>query len=341
MRRAWVVACGLLSAAVMARSAPVTVSPTEGGIGQNVVLAGYGFAPVKAPKVVLVPQPGQTARRKVTLKPFAFATDRIDVAMTAGAAGIYDVTVVPKDKGVAPVTLPQSYTILVPEPASADPVTGPVKIPVAILGSRFGTTKGKVTIGRKKAKVTRWEADRIEVVVPKSLKPGVHAVVVTNKAGASTAAVSFTVAGGSGASDRYFRFDAGTVHFATTKQEPIYFNANHNVSQGFLAIGASAKPNGLPSLTLTVNGPQLATPTPYDVVVGPTATGALGVTFAADGNVYTAGISSNFKLTVTGYAEGVLTGTFGGDLTRLAGTGPTTVTVENGEVRVLVGIVGQ
>jgi hypothetical protein len=220
-----------------------------------------------------------------------------------------------------------------------------VKIPVAILGSGFGDFKGKVTIGGKKAKVTRWGTDRIEVVVPTRLLAGEQAVVVTNRAGASTAAVSFTVTEsptGGGGAERFFRYDENTNHFNATEEDALYSTgASFNVSQNFAGFGASGKPSGLPGIILTVNGPNLAAATPFTVTILPTATGALGVTYSNYSSVYSASFDSNFTLTITGYADGVIQGTFAGVLTKLAGNGPASVTIANGSFRSTMHITGQ
>lgn len=341
MRIGWVVATLGIAFALAARADAPTLSPGSGGHGRNFTLTGFGFSPVRKPVVQFAPQPGQKARKRVSQKVFAFDGTRVDGQVVAGVAGIYDVRLVPKDRGVAAVTATSPFEILLPAPGAVEPATGPVNSPVTITGAEFGSVKGKVTIGGKPAKVTTWGADSISVVVPKKLPAGAKAIVVTNKAGKSTAPLAYTVQSGSAAPDRLFEYDIGSFHFRATTMD-LYFTANFNVSQDHLGVGASVRPNGTPSLGFNINGPALETPMPYDVTPVPGATGTLTATYAdGAGSIYTATPGSTFQVTITAYASGVLEGTFSGDLTRLVGSGSPSVTVTNGAFKALVTIVGQ
>lgn len=344
--KTWTLAAVCAAAAsvgsLLVHAVTLSVSPTEGGIGQNVSLVNFGFVPVKRPKVTLVPRPEQTARRRVVPKLLSFNDAQIDVQVVSGVAGVYDVLVTPRDRGVAAVTLPEPFTILLPEPTSVEPANGPGNVPVAILGSKFGTFRGRVTIGGRVARVTRWLADRIEVVVPKRLKPGAQPIVVTNRAGKSTAPLAFTVDGGTtGGASRLFKYDLGTTHFETTNQDGLYFNATHNVSQDFFGVGASVPPTAVPSLGLNINNPVFATPMPYDVTTTPSATGTVTATYAAGGAVYMASGLNGFTITITGYADGVIEGLFSGEMSIVAGGGPSPIFITNGQFKALVQIVGQ
>jgi IPT/TIG domain len=339
-RKTWLPAAALAALAAFAW-AGAAMNVTSGTIGTNVAFSAFGFDPgTKAPKASLVPVGGGKA---VKMKVFDFDPTRIDAQVVKGVVGDYSIVLTSADKAVAPVTVDGTFTIVPPAPASVEPATGPVKIPVAILGDSFGVAKGKVTIGGRNAKVTRWANDRIEVVVPKKLAAGAQPIVVTGKAGASVAPLSFTVTEDGGAGDgEFMRLDVGTIHLEQTARSQFYFGATHNVSQGFAGVSVSKPPSANPGFIMNINGPAFATPTPYDVTPTPSATGTLTVTFSdGAGSVYTALPSSDFRFTITSYSGGILAGTFGGTLSKLAGNGPATVVVTNGEVRAELTIVGQ
>lgn len=329
-------AVGALAAIAWAGAA---MNVTSGTIGTNTTISAFGFDPgPKAPKAALVPLAGGKPQK---MKVITFDPTRIDLQVAKGVVGDYQVLLTPADKSIAPVTVDGTFTIVPPAPASADPATGPVKIPIAILGDQFGSAKGKVTIGGKNAKVTRWANDRIEVVVPKKLAAGAQPVVVIGKAGTSVAPLSFTVTeSGGGGSGEFMRLDVGAIHLEQTKRSQFYFGATHNVSQGFAGVSVSQPPNANPGFIMNINQPAFATPTPYDVTPVPSATGTLTVTFSdGAGSVYSAG--ADFRFTITSYSGGILEGTFGGSLTKLVGNGAASVTVTNGAVRAELTIVGQ
>lgn len=119
-------------------------------------------------------------------------------------------------------------------------------------------------------------------------------------------------------------------------------DATYNVSQDFLGPSVSKPPLANPGIILNVDKPVFSTPVPFVVGTMPSATGALTVTYSdGAGSVYQAAPSSDFSLTVTAYAEGVLSGTFGGTLAQLAGPGPASLSVSDGAFRAELTIVGQ
>lgn len=336
----WLSAAALVAAAAVAW-AGATMNATSGTIGTNVSISAFGFDPGgKAPKAALVPKAGG---KPLKMKVITFDPTRIDVQVAKGVVGDYEIVLTPADKSLAPVTVDGTFTIVPPAPAVMEPGTGPVKLAVAILGDSFGVAKGKVTIGGKNAKVTHWANDRISVVVPKKLAAGPQPVVVIGKAGASVVPLSFTVTSdGGGGTGEFMRLDAGTIHLEQTQRSQFYFGGSYNVSQGFAGVSVSQPPNANPGFIMNINAPAFATPTPYDVTPTPSATGTLTVTFSdGAGSVYTALPTSDFKFTVTSYSGGILAGTFGGTLSKLAGNGPATVVVTNGAVRAELTIVGQ
>ena len=138
------------------------------------------------------------------------------------------------------------------------------------------------------------------------------------------------------------RLDAGATHLEQTQRSQYYFGGSYNVSQDFAGASVSRSPNANPSFGFNINHPLFATPMPYDVGTAPSATGTLTCTYSdGAGSVYQAAPDSDMKVTITSYADGILAGTFGGTLTKLAGPGATTVVVTNGAFRVHLDITGQ
>jgi len=340
LRRSWTSFAALAALAAVAW-AGATMNASSGTNGTIVSLAAFGFDPgTKSPKVALVPAAGG---KNIPMKVVSASAIRIDAEVKKGLAGDYTLLITPADRHVAPVPVDGTFTIVVPAPASLEPATGPVKLPVVVHGDSFGVAKGKVTVGGKNAKVTRWENDRIEIVIPKKLAAGPQPVVVLGKSGTSTAALPYTVAASTGGgSGEFMRVDVGSTHLEQTQRSLFYFSGSYNVSQDFAGVGVSKPPNANPSMGLTIDHPAFATATPFDVAPSPSATGTLGATYSdGAGSVYQALPDSDMKLTITSYSNGLLEGTFGGTLTKLAGPGAATLLVTNGAFRVQLTITGQ
>jgi hypothetical protein len=336
----WCVAGAAAALLAAVAFAGASINQSSGTIGTIFSIASFGFSPTKAPKVQLVPQAGQAFSKPVSMKVTAFSDIRIDAQVLKGLAGVYDVKITPS--GGLPVIADTSFTIVLPAPASIDPATGPVKVAARIHGASFGTAKGKVTIGGKPAKVTTWADDYIDVVVPKKLAAGAQPVVVIGKAGTSLMGPTYTVTADTSSGGEFMRLDVGSLHLEQTKRAQFFFNATYNVSQNFVGVGVSQPPNANPSFGLNINLPNLATPTPFVVTTSPTATGTLTATFSdGKGSVYQANLGSDFTLNVTSYSGGVLAGTFGGTMTKLAGSGAATVTVTGGAFSAHLDVVGQ
>ena len=350
-----IAACAVLSAAPL-RAVDISVQPNQGGIGQNVTLQSFDFAPVKKPRVRLVPHPEQTATKPVWAKVTEFTDSAIELDLTKGAAGVYDVVVVPKDRGVEEVTLSQPFTILAPAPETALPGNGPAGTEVTIHGAYFGPSKGKVTIGGKKAKVKSWADDAIVVVISKKAPAGEQPVVVTNKAGASTVPLSFDVAdsgqgggggggGGGGSSDLYFRADlSDRGKFDLTNPDSAEFGAAWDQVSGQLMLrGTTDTFDGLPSLELTINGFVPEGPFPFVVGLEPSPPD-LRVAFMqySEGDeiptFYLAGFGmpgAALTVTIASWDGTILTGTFSGTLVDPQGALPPIV-VTNGMFRVRI-----
>jgi hypothetical protein len=350
MRSSLALAAALLVATVFglsARGSPPSVSPGSGGISQTVALTQFGFSPVKKPKVQLVPHAGTTGLKPVGLKVTTFSASEIDGQVTAGLAGTYDVVVRPTDKGASPVTLPDTFTIVLPAPAMTDPTTGPAGTVVTIHGSKFGDVKGKVTIGGKKAKVKSWGDDTIVVVVPKAA-PGDQPVVVTNKAGSSDGSLKFDVtssapSGGGGKGDEYLRADlSGKGHFEANNGKP-GFVVSWNDANSHLTFGGTSQPTkGYPDLDISIVPLDVTLPMPYHIGLSPNppvnalatlsyteATPAVKIHSASLGNP-----GSALDIVVTGWDGTFLEGTFTATLVEAGAGGSAPITVTNGAFRV-------
>jgi hypothetical protein len=108
----------------------------------------------------------------------------------------YDVTIMSKEIGS--VTLPNAFTVKLPEPVTVPGVNdhGRSQEPITVKGNFFGTRKGRVHLeylGRNiHCKVTRWSMASITFLVPKRLAEGKYPLHITNTTGTVTAG-AFTI----------------------------------------------------------------------------------------------------------------------------------------------------
>jgi hypothetical protein len=164
------------------------ISPDRGTIGTEFSITGSGFG-TKRGKVLL-----GTAISKI----MQWADDSIQCQLTrALPPGAYDVTIKLQTKGSSPITISDGFTVEAPEIDSINPPSGSIGDEITVNGFFFGTTKGKVTLGGKSCKVSKWTMDlatggsEIQFVVPRGLSTGTKKLKVTNGVGADT--TDFTV----------------------------------------------------------------------------------------------------------------------------------------------------
>ncbi len=164
------------------------ISPDKGTIGTEFTITGSGFGTKKG-KVLL-----GTAVSKI----IQWADDSIRCQLTkALPAGAYDVTIKPQTKGFSPITISNGFTVETPEIDSINPPSGSIGDEITVNGFFLGTTKGKVTLGGKSCKVSKWTMDsatgesEIQFVVPKGLSSGTQELKVTNSVGSDK--TNFTV----------------------------------------------------------------------------------------------------------------------------------------------------
>jgi len=344
---AWISAAALVAGAALgALAAGGTVTPSSGGISAHATLGDLGFTPTKKPKVKFVPHAGQTITKPVNPKVESFTSSTVVVQVTTGAAGVYDVVVTPRERGVPAVTLADTFTLVVPHPTSLDPTAGPWKTSLVVHGTAFGTPKGKVTIGGKNAAVRSWGDKQIRVLVPTRLATGAQSVVVKNKAGASDGALTFDCTGAppkpnaAGPNDEYIRADlSGKPHFEATNAKLAAFSVTWDDAAKQLTFGGVQNPTkGVPSLYISTLPLDVTRAKPFDI----------GLTFVPpSGSLATLGYTdSTYKLhtaatavpsaaltvTIDSWDGTFLVGRFHGTLIDLVG-GTAPIEVTNGEFK--------
>lgn len=150
--------------------------PIEACVGSILTIEGTGFGTAK-PKVFLTDGDG----KKYVLK----VTDNDDTHIMAeikkAVAG--ELTLNVQLKGVdEPLT--QGVTVMLPEIDAGElPANADANAEFTIAGQFFGTKKGKLYIGGRKAKVVEWTDGSIVVVMPKTLANGFWDIVLDNKLG--------------------------------------------------------------------------------------------------------------------------------------------------------------
>ncbi|HEX5012025.1 MAG TPA: hypothetical protein VFY71_16690 [Planctomycetota bacterium] len=148
-------------------------------VGSVLTIDGDGFGTAK-PKVFLT-----DGVKKYTLKVTAFSDTQITAQIKKAVAG--DLTLDVQPKGADPFTF-ESVTIESPvidqllDHETLEVITSAEpNLEFVITGSFFGSKKGKIFIGGKKAKVTSWAGGEIHVLMPKSLANGLWDILLDNK----------------------------------------------------------------------------------------------------------------------------------------------------------------
>ncbi|MGD0918950.1 MAG: right-handed parallel beta-helix repeat-containing protein [Thermodesulfobacteriota bacterium] len=167
----------------------IPVSPKEGTIGTKIHIYDLGFGTRK----------GKVLVGNVAPKILEWTDSSIGCQLTkAPSPGTYDVTIQPQAKGSSPIVMLNGFTVKSPEIGSVEPSSGSAGAEITIIGSFFGTKKGKVTLGGKSCKVLHWTMvtttgeSEIQFVVPKGLTPGTYELKVTTT-GVGSDTGNFTV----------------------------------------------------------------------------------------------------------------------------------------------------
>jgi len=162
--------------------------PEQGTLGSELTIRGSGFGEKKG-KVLI----GGAALKVTEWKPDSIK-GLLSKVVTLGSC---QVAVQTKQKGAAPITEADAFSVETPKIWRVEPDHGGVNTSVTITGKYFGTKKGKVTIGGKSCKVVSWTMDArtgvstIQFLVPKGLAPASYDLKVINKVGEG--ADSFTI----------------------------------------------------------------------------------------------------------------------------------------------------
>jgi hypothetical protein len=124
------------------------------------------------------------------LKVISFTDTEVIADIKSGVVGDFDLTIQPKGPELAPLVA-QAVVRIVP-PVFEQPTPG-VTAPAGLVTlstfagpGTFGTKKGTVKVGGKKAKVESWTGDEIVFLMPAKLADGLYVVEVKNKIGTST-----------------------------------------------------------------------------------------------------------------------------------------------------------
>ena len=173
-----------LEVGLSGRGVLLLVAPEQGTFGSELIIMGSGFGEKKG-KVLI----GGAALKVTEWKP-----DSIKGLLSKVVSlGSCEVVVQTKQKGAAPISETDAFSVEVPKIWRVVPDHGVVNAPVTITGEYFGTKKGKVTIGGKSCKVTSWTMQpmtgrsTIEFLVPKGLAPATtYPIKVINKVGEGT-----------------------------------------------------------------------------------------------------------------------------------------------------------
>jgi len=162
----------------------------ESSIGTRLIVAGTGFGGltgITKPKVFMN---SALSPKKRPLKVISFTDTEVVCDIKSGVVGDFDLTIQPIGPLFPPLVAEDVVRIVPPvfeQPTPGVTVPGGLVTLSAFAGpGTFGTKKGKVKVGGKKAIVTSWTADEIVFLMPTKLADGLYSVEVKNKIGTST-----------------------------------------------------------------------------------------------------------------------------------------------------------
>jgi hypothetical protein len=192
-------ACALLALAGAARAQAIdTVAPGAGGPGVEITIDGNGFlnGGTAKPKVFLR---DPATLKKTALKVTAFSDTQITAVFNKGLPGERDLVVLPKDG--AEIVSAGAFEVMLPDFVAVDSGNPQVDhaqpgAEVTANGDFFGTLKGSLRIGKKKAKVLTWADDAITFQMPPKLEDGFYSVSVKNRVGTDILSFVIIVTGG-------------------------------------------------------------------------------------------------------------------------------------------------
>lgn len=169
--------------------------PASGTIGTPITVDGAGFG--EKPKASLRAE----GLRSIPLKLTSKSDTQLVGAFSKGKPGVYDIVV--KPKGADEIVFPGAFEVKLGEMTSVSPDLPLPKSAITIVGSLFGTKKGKVKVGGKPAKVTSWTDSQIVATLHKRTPAGAQALRITNKIGVVEIASAVDVADADAPTSRY------------------------------------------------------------------------------------------------------------------------------------------
>lgn len=192
----WLLVVAALAAIVALASAGLDmIAPAQGTIGTVFTLTGTDLGS-GTPKVTLSAAGKKTVNLKVLTHTDTQVTAQI-LKLKSGADGVYDLTITPAGSPEG-FTRFGEVTIVTGVINTVTPAAPAVGTPVTIQGSGFGTKKGKVIVGGKKAKVTSWTDTEIVATLHKKTPAGSQTLVGLNKVGQFEKADAVDVGGDGG-----------------------------------------------------------------------------------------------------------------------------------------------
>jgi IPT/TIG domain len=170
----------------------------EASVGTQIVIAGTGFAGLTGQSKPKVFMDSAAFPKNRPMKVVNFTDTELVCEVKSGVVGDFDVTIVAKGPDFPPLVA-EGVLRIVP-PVFEQPTPG-VSVPGGLVtlhpfwdAQGFGTKKGKVKVGGKKAVVQSWTPGEIVFLMPSKLPDGIHIVTVKNKVATATVEVGVETA---------------------------------------------------------------------------------------------------------------------------------------------------
>jgi hypothetical protein len=295
------------------------VTPVAGVAASDLYVANPGVRVRRTTTVRLVPSEGQTSLRPVRVKRISFSRDGFGGRIGRGRAGVYDI-VVSGGPGAARVRLPAAFTILAPSVDTVDRAIAGSGTVLRVRGASFGPHDRRrdrgdaVTLGGEPLEILSWTGDEIVAAVGAGVPVGAQPLRVWNSAGLSEESVSVYVTP-PGEAPEFLRAEVGGLPVEALSRDNAALTARLQSEGLQLLLDANTVGD---RFTILIEFPDLARPTPYVLTGGANPTGeSLRVQWAFGFLPADAVIAPPvpgappFGLTVTGWHDGVLEGTFG------------------------------
>ena len=303
-----------------------SVTPAEGSTGTLLTLSGSGFGSGK-PKVFLRSLT-DGKRRKLVVE--SFADDLVTCRVRKAVVGAHDVVLRPKGKGgkLSEGVALETFEVRLPEPMTISTVCAAPGDELTVDGLYFGSRKGSLRVGGKKAKVLSWETgvsgaegaalDRVRLRLPKKKIDGIQTLSVRNRIGEAALPEPLFVF------DEALGLPAGDT-LLTGAFDGVLFEAEPT-SIVTLVDGETGQTQ---LFAADSSGASVEFRVLYDPVVDETVVldglEILSFTYQRDGVLWVVGfdeqLASSLTLSLDARCQGVLTGGFSGSLRPRLGEG--------------------